>query len=205
MEWTRSTPLQFATEVLLLLYQESLFTVRTVDELLWGYRDRLLSTIHLLHPEIDPVFGLFNKVTAVQDVLVLYKGMATVQKQQSGDKLMDLSADEWNRRWRICLLERGNGLPELHKDRGMERKRVSGLCQTLPLLAFRTNVSIVYIKKGHFILRMVEALSSCGIRAAPSVWGVSNTYRRCMTAVWDQETEDNYLEHLSPMKQNICR
>lgn len=76
MEWTRSTPLQFATEVLLLLYQESLFTVRTVDELLWGYRDRLLSTIHLLHPEIDPVFGLFNKVTAVQDVLVLYKGMA---------------------------------------------------------------------------------------------------------------------------------
>lgn len=64
MEWTRSTPLQFATEVLLLLYQESLFTVRSVHQLLWGYRDRLLSTIHVLHPEIDPVFGLFSKVTA---------------------------------------------------------------------------------------------------------------------------------------------
>ncbi|KAJ7398850.1 hypothetical protein WISP_00233 [Willisornis vidua] len=61
MERSRATPLQFATEVLLLLYQESLFTVRSVHELLWGYRDRLLSTIHVLHPEIDPVFGLFSK------------------------------------------------------------------------------------------------------------------------------------------------
>lgn len=67
MEWTRATSLQFATEVLLLLYQESLFTVRTVHELLWGYKDKLLSTIHLLHPEIDPVFGFFNKVTGVRD------------------------------------------------------------------------------------------------------------------------------------------
>lgn len=75
MEWTRSTPLQFATEVLLLLYQESLFTVHTVHELLWGYKDRLLSTIHLLHPEIDPVFGFFNKVTGMQDFLMLYVGM----------------------------------------------------------------------------------------------------------------------------------
>lgn len=71
MEWTRSTPLQFATEVLLLLYQESLFTVRTVHELLWGYKDRLLSTIHILHPEIDPVFGFFNKVTGMQGFLML--------------------------------------------------------------------------------------------------------------------------------------
>jgi len=71
MEWTRATSLQFATEVLLLLYQESLFTVRTVHELLWGYKDKLLSTIHVLHPEIDPVFGFFNKVTTVQDFLML--------------------------------------------------------------------------------------------------------------------------------------
>lgn len=74
MEWTRSTPLQFATEVLLLLYQESLFTIHTVHELLWGYKDRLLSTIHLLHPEIDPVFGFFNKVTGMQDLLMLWMG-----------------------------------------------------------------------------------------------------------------------------------
>ncbi|KAL9852873.1 lysosome membrane protein 2 isoform 3-T3 [Geothlypis trichas] len=67
MEWTRSTPLQFATEVLLLLYQESLFTVRSVHELLWGYKDKLLSTIHVLHPEIDPVFGLFSKMNGTDD------------------------------------------------------------------------------------------------------------------------------------------
>ncbi|XP_037991073.1 lysosome membrane protein 2 isoform X1 [Motacilla alba alba] len=67
MEWTRSTPLRFATEVLLLLYQESLFTVRSVHELLWGYKDRLLSTIHVLHPEIDPVFGLFSKMNGTDD------------------------------------------------------------------------------------------------------------------------------------------
>lgn len=76
MEWTRSTPLQFATEVLLLLYQESLFTVRSVHELLWGYRDRLLATIHVLHPEIDPVFGLFSKVTAWPRLLLLALGNA---------------------------------------------------------------------------------------------------------------------------------
>uniref|UniRef100_A0A8C5TYC7 Lysosome membrane protein 2 n=1 Tax=Malurus cyaneus samueli TaxID=2593467 RepID=A0A8C5TYC7_9PASS len=67
MEWTRSTPLQFATEVLLLLYQESVFTVRSVHQLLWGYKDRLLSTIHVLHPEIDPVFGLFSKMNGTDD------------------------------------------------------------------------------------------------------------------------------------------
>lgn len=52
---------------------------------------------------------------------------------------------------------------------------------------------------------MVEALSSCSFRAAPSIWGVSNTYGRYMTAVCDQEAEDYYLEHPSPMKQNIWR
>nr|XP_009685595.1 PREDICTED: lysosome membrane protein 2 [Struthio camelus australis] len=67
MELTRSTPLRFATEVLLILYQESLFTVHTVHELLWGYKDRLLSTIHLLHPETDPEFGLFNKMNGTDD------------------------------------------------------------------------------------------------------------------------------------------
>lgn len=74
MEWTRSSPLRFATEVLLLLYQESLFTVRSVHELLWGYRDRLLSTIHVLQPEIDPVFGLFSKVTGWPRLLLLSLG-----------------------------------------------------------------------------------------------------------------------------------
>ncbi|XP_030305890.1 lysosome membrane protein 2 isoform X2 [Calypte anna] len=67
MEWSRLTSLQLATEVLLVLYQESLFTVHTVHELLWGYKDKLLSTIHLLRPEVDPVFGFFSKMNGTDD------------------------------------------------------------------------------------------------------------------------------------------
>ncbi|KAM7368856.1 hypothetical protein PAMP_013161 [Pampus punctatissimus] len=37
------------------------FTTRTVDELLWGYEDRLLSDLAQSNSEIDPIFGLMYK------------------------------------------------------------------------------------------------------------------------------------------------
>ncbi|XP_074849876.1 lysosome membrane protein 2 isoform X2 [Carettochelys insculpta] len=67
MEWAKSTSLQFPTKILLILYQENLFVTHTVHELLWGYKDKLLSLLHLLWPEIDPVFGLFNKMNGTDD------------------------------------------------------------------------------------------------------------------------------------------
>ncbi|XP_075785558.1 lysosome membrane protein 2 isoform X2 [Pelodiscus sinensis] len=67
MEQTKSTSLQFPVEVLLILYQEHLFMTHTVHELLWGYKDKLLTTLHMFRPEIDPMFGLFNKMNGTDD------------------------------------------------------------------------------------------------------------------------------------------
>uniref|UniRef100_A0A8C3PA87 Lysosome membrane protein 2 n=1 Tax=Chrysemys picta bellii TaxID=8478 RepID=A0A8C3PA87_CHRPI len=67
MEWAKSTSLRLPTEILLILYQENLFMTHTVHELLWGYKDKLLSTLHVLHPEIDSEFGLFNKMNGTDD------------------------------------------------------------------------------------------------------------------------------------------
>ncbi|KAM7392993.1 hypothetical protein PAMA_007895 [Pampus argenteus] len=46
---------------------EGLFTTRTVGELLWGYEDKLLTTLKFLQPDLDDVFGLFYKTNASND------------------------------------------------------------------------------------------------------------------------------------------
>ena len=39
-----------------------LFMTRTVHEILWGFKDPLLSRIHRMRPEVDDTFGLMWKV-----------------------------------------------------------------------------------------------------------------------------------------------
>lgn len=41
--------------------KSGLFTTRTVDELLWGYEDRLLVRVAGTKPEVETVFGLMYK------------------------------------------------------------------------------------------------------------------------------------------------
>lgn len=41
---------------------EGLFTTHTVGELLWGYKDGLLSALKVVQPGLDDMFGLFYKV-----------------------------------------------------------------------------------------------------------------------------------------------
>lgn len=36
---------------------------RTVDDLLWGYKDEILSLIHTFRPSISPYFGLYYGVS----------------------------------------------------------------------------------------------------------------------------------------------
>ena len=65
----------------------------------------------------------------------------------------------------------------------MERKRVSfsvwcGPCQNLPFFTFWMNISIVYKKKGPFILRMAVALSGCSFRPAPQYFGMCHVIMR---------------------------
>ena len=40
----------------------TLFTSRTVDELLWGYKDPLLERLAKTKPEVEEIFGLMYKV-----------------------------------------------------------------------------------------------------------------------------------------------
>lgn len=43
-----------------------LFMTRTVHEVLWGFKDPLLSKIHSMKPEVDEYFGLMWKVSLVE-------------------------------------------------------------------------------------------------------------------------------------------
>lgn len=40
-----------------------LFITRTVHEVLWGFKDPLLTKIHSMKPEVDEYFGLMWKVS----------------------------------------------------------------------------------------------------------------------------------------------
>lgn len=48
-----------------------LFLNRTVHEVLWGFKDPLLSKIHSMKPEVDEYFGLMWKVSGGGGVEVM--------------------------------------------------------------------------------------------------------------------------------------
>ena len=63
MEWAQLPFLHELIEALLKAYQQKLFVTHTVDELLWGYKDEILSLINVFKPDISPYFGLFYGVS----------------------------------------------------------------------------------------------------------------------------------------------
>lgn len=42
-----------------------IFMTRTVHEILWGFKDPLMTKIHSMKPEVDEYFGLMWKVSLV--------------------------------------------------------------------------------------------------------------------------------------------
>ncbi|KAE8630968.1 hypothetical protein XENTR_v10001036 [Xenopus tropicalis] len=48
-------------------YKEGMFVTRTVDELLWGYKDAVLSILHPFKKNISDTFGLFYKMNTTDD------------------------------------------------------------------------------------------------------------------------------------------
>lgn len=48
------------------------FTTRTVDELLWGYEDRLLTRISGTNPDVEKIFGLMYKKNGTNDGEFVY-------------------------------------------------------------------------------------------------------------------------------------
>ncbi|XP_058049449.1 lysosome membrane protein 2 isoform X2 [Ahaetulla prasina] len=67
MNMARRTSFSFPAELLLLAYQEDLFTIHTVEEILWGYTDKFLKAVHKFFPSVDPVFGYFKQMNATDD------------------------------------------------------------------------------------------------------------------------------------------
>ncbi|XP_042323227.1 lysosome membrane protein 2 isoform X2 [Sceloporus undulatus] len=67
MDLATSTPMHLPAEILLLLYEEEMFTTHSVHELLWGYTDKLLSALHKFRPSIDSDFGFFKKTNGSDD------------------------------------------------------------------------------------------------------------------------------------------
>ncbi|XP_075058842.1 lysosome membrane protein 2 [Mixophyes fleayi] len=48
-------------------YKEGVFVTRPVHELLWGYKDPLLSMVHVLMTNVSDTFGLFYKMNTTSD------------------------------------------------------------------------------------------------------------------------------------------
>lgn len=63
MEWAQQNFLRVIIRALLKAYQQELFVMHTVDDLLWGYKDEILSLIHPFRPDISPYFGLYYGVS----------------------------------------------------------------------------------------------------------------------------------------------
>lgn len=63
MEWAQQHFLRVIIQALLKAYQQEFFVTRTVDDLLWGYKDEILSLIHTFRPSISPYFGLYYGVS----------------------------------------------------------------------------------------------------------------------------------------------
>ncbi|KAG8454271.1 hypothetical protein GDO86_000786 [Hymenochirus boettgeri] len=62
-----STIIKKIVEAALKAYKEGMFMTHTVHELLWGYKDTILSLVHTVQPDISDTFGLFYKMNATDD------------------------------------------------------------------------------------------------------------------------------------------
>ncbi|XP_037386703.1 lysosome membrane protein 2 isoform X1 [Talpa occidentalis] len=67
MEWFNNHFLRELIEALLKAYQQKLFVTHTVHELLWGYKDEIMSLINIFKPEIPAYFGLFYGKNGTND------------------------------------------------------------------------------------------------------------------------------------------
>uniref|UniRef100_A0A8C5XTP6 Scavenger receptor class B member 2 n=1 Tax=Microcebus murinus TaxID=30608 RepID=A0A8C5XTP6_MICMU len=67
MQWFQVRFLREIIEAILKTYEQKLFVTHTVHELLWGYKDVIMSLIHPFRPDISPYFGLFYGKNGTND------------------------------------------------------------------------------------------------------------------------------------------
>lgn len=65
MEWAQEGIIQRIIHALIKAYQQKFFVTHTVHDLLWGYKDELMSLIHPFKPEVPPYFGLYYGVSGI--------------------------------------------------------------------------------------------------------------------------------------------
>lgn len=71
-----------------------LFTTRTVQELLWGYDDPLLTKIHWLAPQLNPHFTIVQNLSSVQ--AAVDRGPLVIQVGKPGSNADDFwQLQEW--------------------------------------------------------------------------------------------------------------
>ncbi|XP_078400339.1 lysosome membrane protein 2c isoform X1 [Cetorhinus maximus] len=90
-------------EALLTVKGEGLFTTRTVHELLWGYKDPVLSSIHFFKKDIDDYFGLYYKMNGTDDGEYVfltgqesYENFTRIVKWRGNDSLDWWTTDKCN-------------------------------------------------------------------------------------------------------------
>uniref|UniRef100_A0A452FH73 Scavenger receptor class B member 2 n=1 Tax=Capra hircus TaxID=9925 RepID=A0A452FH73_CAPHI len=67
MEWSQLPLLRELIKALLKAYRQKLFVTHRVDELLWGYKDEILSLISVFKHDVSPYFGLFYGKNGTND------------------------------------------------------------------------------------------------------------------------------------------
>ncbi|XP_004703268.1 lysosome membrane protein 2 [Echinops telfairi] len=67
MEWAQNRFLRGIIEAMMKAYEQKMFVTHTVHDLLWGYKDELLSLISVFKPDISPYFGLFYGKNGTND------------------------------------------------------------------------------------------------------------------------------------------
>ncbi|XP_038615055.1 lysosome membrane protein 2 [Tachyglossus aculeatus] len=91
MQWAKNRFLKEIIEGILKGFQQSLFVTHSVHELLWGYKDEVLSLINAFRPDVPQYFGLFYMKNATDDGEYLFFS--------GGDDYLNFSRIvEWNGR-----------------------------------------------------------------------------------------------------------
>ncbi|KAM4854344.1 lysosome membrane protein 2 [Thomomys bottae] len=67
IEWSQNHFIREIIEAMVKAYEQKLFVTHTVHELLWGYKDEILSLIHIFRPDVPPNFGLFYEKNGTND------------------------------------------------------------------------------------------------------------------------------------------
>ncbi|KAG8515212.1 Lysosome membrane protein 2, partial [Galemys pyrenaicus] len=67
MEWFSIHFFREIIEALLKAFEQKLFVTHTVHELLWGYKDEIMSLVNIFKPEIPAYFGLFYGKNGTND------------------------------------------------------------------------------------------------------------------------------------------